>query len=714
AEAPSAPVVAEAPAQPAAAPAPALAAEAPAVPAVEAPVAKAAAAPAPAEAAPAPASVVVPEQTGNASLALGHRGVVRVATYSPSGRLLVTGADDRTLHVVDVATGDRVWTLTDLPNTPTALAVSEEAFLIVAGGPDGTLHAWRNGKALGLVHELAGGARTLRFEPGTNHLVAIDQRRGLRRLDTETWERSGPVLRLGRGGPLFSSALSGDGKIVVVVNAGTGRRIVPRDTDKGRVAMELDALPNVLAVATDQTGRWIVTANEAGKLQLIDHGSDIIVKEVDHGGPITALALHPTRGILASGSSDGSVQIWDLAAGKVSHTVPVGERAITALAFAPGTSDLTVATAGLLLHTLDATTGQRRDVLFGLPTGTAPALAFDQGGKRLATAAGDGGVHFWDVATGRHTGWLQKTGEVRTLVFAGDTLVVGSADGRLSAWRGDKSVWQVDARDAFIALDASTSLVAAASSTLGQVRLFRLADGQELPAPLGRKRDRLGQVRFSDDGHTLAVGSSRGEVALYDVAGTEPRHIRELLRGKGTVLALGWRSDGAVLGASFSRGGLLVYDVGSRKRPPALQRSGMTALPALAVVGNRVVAGALDGSIRGWNHITSQPEASGGRMGELTRWAASSDGRLFAASGPDGAVRIGALEPGALASLSLFAVGQAWVGWTDKGHYDGNKTGIAWLRIEREGKRQAATEIPAMQSATALTQAMRNPGTQTP
>ncbi len=637
-------------------------------------------------------------------LALGHRGVVRVAAYSGDGATLVTGADDRRLHVTDRKTGERIHTLAGLTVTPSKVAISRDGRLVVAAGTDGALHAWRSGRALGIVRMLKGGVRALAVSSDGATVYVADQTRKLRGLDTATWKPTGRVVRLGRGGPIYAAALSTDSETIVVVNAGTGRRVVPRMVRTGRVPIELDALPHVFAVAINDDGSRVVTATAGGQLQLVQFGATPTVKTVDHGAGVSTLALHPSRGLLASGGTDGTVIVWDTDRATPVVQKSIGERAVTALAFSPDGKELTVATADLKTRTLDATSGAERGVVFGLPTGGPPRLAFS-GDGRLAAAGGDASIQIWTLAEGRRSLRITAGTEVQSLTFAPTgTLVAAGTDGRLRAFDNDKTRWDVDARDAFVDVSASRKQLAAASSTLGQVRLFDLKTGAE-QAKVGGARDGLRAVQFSPDGLELAVGNRRGDVHVYALA-PQPRRIRRLLPGRGVVTDLAWRRDGRQLAAAFEFGGLLLYEPTSKTRPPALQRSGMTPLHALAIVDNRLIAGARDGSIRAWSTTSHLPERAVEGRDRTPHWAVSTDARWFAGALDDGSIRVGALAPGEAERLTLFAVGDAWAAWTPKGQYAGNEAGVAWLRIRTDGKRVPAASLPGMRSAPAVRAAL--------
>ncbi len=591
-----------------------------------------------------------------------------------------------------------------------AAAISADGSTVVAGGADGVLRAWQNGVLQPVVRELRGGVRALAFSGDGRTVIIADHKRRLTRLTVGTWARARPMVRLGRGGPAYSAAISGDGHTIVVVNAGEGRRIVPRDTRTGKVPIQLDALPNIIDIGIDFTGEWIVAASSSGRMQIIQVGSEAVVREVDHGKPLTRLALHPTAKLFASGATDGSVALWDLAgAAKKPFAGTLGGGAvITALAFSPTGKELSAAGTNFQLHTFDVEKGSVRDVLLGTPNGGAPLLAFSADGARLALAGPDGLIHLWDLRTGQQSDRISGLPGVSAMVFeAAGRLAVASQDGHISLYDGTKQVWQRDARDAFAMLTTNGKQIVAASAVLGQAKRFDLATGKELLPPIGRPKDNLRAVSFSPDGTRVAVGNRVGAIAVYDVSGDIPKKVTGLLKGKGRVLAFGWRADGKTVAASFERGGMLLYEVPkTADRPPALQRSGMTPLHAIAVAGTHATAGAADGSVRRWNLSDLTPNPRRGGASASPRWAVSANGNLAAVSDADGRVRVMQFHPEAKVALNIFAVGDAWVAWTNGAFYTGNVEGAGFLRVQVGQETKQVADFPALKNDGAVKRAL--------
>src|SRR5262249_38795067 len=142
-----------------------------------------------------------------------------------------------------------------------------------------------------------------------------------------------------------------------------------------------------------------------------------------------------------SGGADRLAKLWDLTARKEvfsrTHSWPVLD-----VAFRPG-QDLVLSCAsggtGVVRTEIrlgDAAGGQRAPVSRGFPL-HATAVAFTAEPGQIACADRDGGIHFFDVDTGRTTCTLRgHAGEVKSLAATRDgaRLVTSSADRTVRVW----------------------------------------------------------------------------------------------------------------------------------------------------------------------------------------------------------------------------------------------------------------------------------------
>ncbi|MBP0017180.1 MAG: WD40 repeat domain-containing protein [Cyanobacteria bacterium SBLK] len=162
-----------------------------------------------------------------------------------------------------------------------------------------------------------------------------------------------------------------------------------------------------------------------------------------HQLDITAIAIDPRGKMLATGSEDGSIRLWQIATGKTMGTFS------THLIFGSHTravSHLTFSTDGntLISTSQDATIKlwdlQTRDRPYTLKT-FSPRALLSPVGLILAAIAWQGKIQLWDINLEKKTNHLISTFDdcidsTSTLAFSpyGRILVSGARDGRITFW----------------------------------------------------------------------------------------------------------------------------------------------------------------------------------------------------------------------------------------------------------------------------------------
>jgi WD40 repeat protein len=303
-------------------------------------------------------------------------------------------------------------------------------------------------------------------------------------------------------------------------------------------------------------------------------------KLVAVGGPARKLNAQDPRAIF----QPGSVTLLDAATGKPRRTLAT-QRAVVALAFSPDGKRLAIGE----LNRGGVKTGARRGTVFprvlDVESGKQVleldghndminGLAYLPGGKRLATASGDGTARIWDAGSGKEL-LVLKTGyfnDSLTLSPDGKRLAVGSGNPVVTIWDAEKgtALLKLDHRFSghHIAFSADGTLIAVGANGVSDVTLWDGKSGTKkgvIVVRTARVSNITSNLIFSPDGKYLLTGNGDlvadkqpADVVIWDLAGKKlhSRHKGHPAR----VERLAFTPDGKKLISASVDGTILVWD----------------------------------------------------------------------------------------------------------------------------------------------------------
>jgi WD40 repeat protein len=116
-----------------------------------------------------------------------------------------------------------------------------------------------------------------------------------------------------------------------------------------------------------------------------------------HKDAIYSMALSPDDKILATGSYDQKIKLWDVETGKKLKTLSGHNGCVFGLALRPDGKILASASADRTVKLWDVASGERRDTL-SQPLKEVYAVAFSRDGKRLAAGGADNRIRVWEIS----------------------------------------------------------------------------------------------------------------------------------------------------------------------------------------------------------------------------------------------------------------------------------------------------------------------------
>ncbi|MFD7610799.1 AAA family ATPase [Streptomyces sp. NPDC059828] len=485
------------------------------------------------------------------------------------------------------------------------------------------------------------------------------------------WDLTGKLppeeLRTGLGRSTAMACLSGeDGPLVAVADdEGTIRFCAPLD-ETAIPDMRHPCQVTALAFAVIGDRPYVVTGGEDGHVRLWDAVSRTLhaTSATAHDGPVYALSHvddspHGPRGPadaegsgprLLSGSSDGTIRIWDPASGTEQGRFVGHMGAVTALTRPPAQPPILVS-AGLdpALRVWHIPLDRPRNAPAPGHTSWVTALArADLDGRTLLVSAGaDGLLHRWDLEQGTPYGPPVPTGPAETtadrpasvhdLVIIGrqgrPLAVTAGADGRPRAWDlregtayGPSFTPATTPVQALTAtcIDGRPTLVSA--GTDGLLHLWDVANGSRRGLPLAGHIGGVNALACLDldtRPSVLSCGDD-GTLRLWDLAtGLPLAPPVQAHQGWATTLACHATDNGAPFAVTGGQDGAVrLWDLSDpqrvRQRGEALPAvGGVNALACGDGPDGPLVVAADDGAIRIWDPLTDAAATSLGVPGAV-------------------------------------------------------------------------------------------------
>ncbi|KAJ5894617.1 NACHT and WD40 domain protein [Penicillium taxi] len=494
----------------------------------------------------------------------GHSFGVQCVSFSPDGRLIASGAYDKTIKLWNTATGELQQTLRGHLDGISSLVFCPDGRHLVSGSYDRTVRLWNTstGATEQNYEDHSDGVTYVALCPNGRVLASTSFDKTIRLRDIQTGAPIQPVLK-GHSRSVFSLSFSPDG--LSLASSSRDKTIRIWDISRGVLQLTLRAHSAlVMSVAFSPDGQILASGSDDKTIRLWDPTTGALLQTFEDPAEVYSVVFSLDGRLLASGSGDKTLKVRDSSTGTLKRTFKQHSGLVRSVAFSPdlkilasGSYDQTARLWDLTTCTSPQTTKGHSDWVW--------SIMFSPDHRKLASCSWDRTIKIWDLTTGDSQQTLRGHSDaVLAIAFSSESHYLASAsrDETIIIWDIVTSTPRLRVKGHLdpvycLTFSPDDKLLASGSSD-NTVRMWSSTTGALLKTLRGHSSS-IHCVAFSPKAQVLASGSSDNTVILWEVSTGSLIHTLE--GHSTTVVSVTFSPCGRLLASSSNGGTLIIWQI---------------------------------------------------------------------------------------------------------------------------------------------------------
>ena len=530
------------------------------------------------------------------------------------------------------------------------------------------------GKQINRFEEHMGGANAISYSRNGQLLAAAHQDETIRLWEPTKKKQKEPVTALrGHKGEIYAVTFSSDGRSSMLASASADKTIRLWDPhtliDDDRLTAILPYKDAVRTVAFSFDNRMLAGGSDDGIIQVWDAGTgDRIYEFKEHTDSVQAVHFSRNRTELLSASLDGNVFLWSLVGeGGRLHSPIQHNTSVYTAKFSPDGNTFATGSADKLIRLWDTNT-TKRNLTFTGHKDSVSDIDFSPDGTTLASASPDGRILLWDtIGTRTRIEISEHTGGIKALAYTQDNRIRACGtglDGKLRLWDAGTSselslVSEHTGLTKAITFSNDGKIIVSGGSEDGTIFFSNVLkilennkgiNNESLQTVLTGNAHGITSLALSPAGTTLATGGADGRIHLLDVASR--RELKVLKGAQGTITALTFGVDGTHLFSGEENGTIRQWNALTGTEVGTGYNTPLGAITALSysLSNECLAAGDTIGTIQFFDPVTKHRKGEGFFIpnSSITTLIFSDDGSSLVSGSENGTIIVWDVNVGLL------------------------------------------------------------------